>query len=229
MKQSIKQRRYAFEQEGLFARGWHIVLFSQELAVGQVKAIHYFDQDLVIYRAENGVASVLDAYCPHLGAHLGGTGSKVEGNNLRCPFHGWQFDSNGACVDIPYAKQIPTRAKNALKSWPTAELNGFIALWYDSDGGQPDYSMPAIPNWGNAQWGDWRFKRRPMKTHGREIVENIVDEAHFASVHGSKVEKMEIIFDGHTVTQHSHVSPDPEATMIIPPDLSFDLEVARGQ
>ncbi len=51
--------------------GWYAVARSPELAVGEVKTIEYFDEELVLFRAENGIAGLLDAYCDHLGAHLG--------------------------------------------------------------------------------------------------------------------------------------------------------------
>lgn len=50
--------------------------------------------------------SIVDAYCPHLGANLG-VGGRVHGNCIECPFHGWQFDGEtGQCVKIPYAEKV---------------------------------------------------------------------------------------------------------------------------
>ncbi|MBA17767.1 MAG: Rieske (2Fe-2S) protein, partial [Sphingomonas sp.] len=65
--------------------GWFGVGYSNELAVGEVRPVHYFGRELVLFRNENGEAGLLDAYCPHLGAHLG-HGGKVEGDSIRCPF-----------------------------------------------------------------------------------------------------------------------------------------------
>ena len=59
-----------------FPNGWFKVCFSDELEVGDVKPLHQFGQELVIYRTEDGTARVLDAFCPHLGAHLGYGGWK---------------------------------------------------------------------------------------------------------------------------------------------------------
>lgn len=61
--------------------------------------------DLVAFRTEDGVAHVFDAYCPHLGAHLGVMG-RVVGDCIECPFHGWRFSGkDGACTHVPYAKK----------------------------------------------------------------------------------------------------------------------------
>ena len=62
-----------------YANGWFQIAYSDELAPGDVKAVRNFGQDFVLFRTEAGVAHVLDAHCPHLGAHLG-YGGKVEGN-----------------------------------------------------------------------------------------------------------------------------------------------------
>ena len=59
--------------------------------------------NLAIFRDEKGEAHVLDAYCPHLGAHIG-VGGRVVGDCLQCPFHGWEFrGSDGKVTKIPYA------------------------------------------------------------------------------------------------------------------------------
>ena len=51
--------------------GWFVVCYSDELAKGEVKPVTYFERELVVWRGEDGAPRVLDAYCPHLGAHLG--------------------------------------------------------------------------------------------------------------------------------------------------------------
>lgn len=224
-----ESRRYAFEEAGVFARGWHIVALSQELPPGGVKALHYFNEDLVLFRGEDGRAVVLDAYCPHLGAHLAGTGSRVVGNTIRCPFHGWQFDCTGSCTAIPYANKIPDRARNAIKTWPLDEKNGFIAIWYDREGGEPNWHLPDIPEWNQGEWGDWRFNRTVIRSHGREIIENIVDAGHFPSVHGGVPLQFDNIFTPYSVSQESRIQTDLNLPMIQPRGLDFDINAARAE
>lgn len=221
--------RYAYMQPGHFARGWHIVLFSQELKVGQVHNLHYFDRDLVVYRGESGRVAALDAHCPHLGAHLGATGGRLIGDNIACPFHGWTFSPTGECVAIPYASKIPERAVHALTGYPVAEKNGFIALWYDPEGQAPEEYLPDIPEWGTnaGQWGDWQFKRSRITAQPCDVIENIVDIAHFPHVHGGKVHSFENRFEARSVTQISRVKQDTDAVMIVPPDLPFDFAQMR--
>jgi 3-ketosteroid 9alpha-monooxygenase subunit A len=210
--------RYAFEQSGHFARGWHVVMFSQELGVGAIRKLKFFGQELVIFRGESGSVSVHEAYCPHLGANLGNPHAKVIGDTIRCPFHGWQFDHRGHCVHIPNATAIPDRARDALGAWQVREKCGFIALWHDHEGTQPSWELPDIEQWGQPEWGDWAFRRSRIPTQGREIIETMADKAHFAFVHGDDIDHFELVFDGISVTQHNAFRMNSQRVRIFPDD-----------
>ncbi len=225
----MSKQKYAYLEPDNYARGWHIVLFSQELAVGQVKQLHYFDRDLVAYRGESGQVAILDAHCPHLGANLGSGEGRVRGDNIACPFHGWTFNPRGECVAIPYAKSIPEKAVNALRGWPVLEQSGYIALWYGLASETPENYLPDITQWGGEGWGDWIFYRSRIRAKPCDIIENIVDIAHFPHVHGGVVQSWENRFGERTVTQLSTVKRDPDASMIIPPGVVFDVEQARSE
>src|SRR5690348_7814461 len=99
--------RYPFSST---PNGWYQVAYTDELPARAVRTLRYFGRDLVAWRDDAGAAHVMDAYCPHLGAHLG-HGGVVEGDSLRCPFHGWRFGGEGACVAIPGGLKIPPKAK----------------------------------------------------------------------------------------------------------------------
>ena len=84
-----------------FPFGWYAIEQGDFVTVGQVKPLRYFSRDLAIWRGEDGQARVTDAWCKHLGAHLG-HGGKVHGNLLECPFHAWRYDDEeGVAKDIP--------------------------------------------------------------------------------------------------------------------------------
>ena len=72
--------------------GWYQVMYPEDLLPGETKALYYFDRHLVAWRDMLGQAHVMDAFCPHLGAHLG-HGGAVEECEIKCPFHGWKFDA----------------------------------------------------------------------------------------------------------------------------------------
>lgn len=169
-----------------FPNGWFRVAYSNELPNKKVIPIHYFGKDLVIFRTENGRAHVLDAHCPHLGAHLG-HGGVVEGQLIRCPFHSWAFNPQGSCVDIPYTNKIPSKVR--IRSWPVCELHGLIMVYYHSQGATPDWKMPAEFPWWNSQ--EWTNFTKPdkwkIRNHVQEIDENNMDIAHMLPVHNTLV------------------------------------------
>ena len=117
-----KDYRYPFPA---YPRGWFFIAHSDELKPGDVQPLKYFGKDLVLFRTESGKAVLSDAFCPHLGAHLGHEG-RVIGESVRCPFHGWQFNADdGKCSSIPYCEDIPERAR--VRTWHTEEKNGETA------------------------------------------------------------------------------------------------------
>ena len=161
--------------------GWYCVAEETELAAGEVQRLHYFGEELVLWRGEDGAPHLFDAYCPHLGAHLG-VGGRVEGDGLRCPFHAWKFGGDGRCTDIPYAKRIPPKA--TARAWPIAQRNGLIFAWYDPGRGEPLFELPTVPEWGDPAWTEPEVRSFDVRTHPQEMAENIVDAVHFRFVHG---------------------------------------------
>ena len=200
--------RYAFEEPGRYARGWHLVAFSQELAPGEIKSLHYFDQDLVLFRGHSGMPVLLDAWCPHLGANLGGLGSKVVEDSIRCPFHGWQFNADdGKCSNIPYCDDIPERAR--VRTWPTEEKNGEIYVWFHPENTAPQWPLPDLPELGDPNWTAPRYTEHLVPAHVQDICENSCDPVHFAYVHSQQsIPESEVTIDpdGRTMHLHSEMS-----------------------
>ena len=164
-----------------YPTGWFAVAASDELATGEIKALRYFGRDLVAFRDAEGVARVLDAHCPHLGAHLA-RGGCVEGGTVRCPYHGWRFDGDGQCVDIPYTRKIPAHAR--VGAWTTREVNDQVFVWHDEAGGDPTFELPVVDACASAAWVRQPGKTWIIRGHIQDFAENGVDAAHFLCVHG---------------------------------------------
>lgn len=183
--------------------GWFQIAYSDELAPGAVLPLHYFGKDLVLFRAEGGRPALLDAFCPHLGAHLG-HGGVVEGDVIRCPFHAWEFDGSGACKRVPYAKKVPPKAR--IAPWHCAERNQILWAWHHDAGAPPDWEIPEVAEVASDDWTELRRHRWTVRTHNQEIGENAVDRAHFRYVHGTKnVPESELTLDGHIRRAVQHV------------------------
>jgi 3-ketosteroid 9alpha-monooxygenase subunit A len=181
-----------------YPRGWFVAAFSSEIGPGQVKPLRYFGEKLVAFRGEDGTVHILDGYCAHMGADLG-AGGVVVGDSIRCPFHAWRYCGTGECVEIPYAKKIPPKAKQ--RAWTTREVNGVVLVWHDERGAAPDFEIPTIAEFGSPEWMPWSTSQYAIRTHPREIVENLADRGHFPAVHRTEIDEFEFTVAGHTATQ----------------------------
>lgn len=185
--------------EGL-PRGWFMVAFSEEVGAEGIISLPYFNTRLMAWRGEDGAVRIQDAYCPHLGADIA-QGGRVIGNTVRCPFHHWRFDEKGECVEIPYCDRHPKAA--TLKTWPVVERNGMIYVWFHPNGGAPEFDVPTLAYETEEGWTTWRHSKIRIKTHSREIVENVVDIGHFQPVHGTHVKTFENEFTDHLAIQRN--------------------------
>ena len=163
-----------------FPMGWFSVSRSQELLVGEVQQVQAFDRELVLYRTRSGEAVLQDAFCPHLGAHLGVEG-RVVGESIRCPFHGWRFGKEGMCEEIPYCEDIPERAR--IRTWHTQEKNGEIYVWFHPENTGPQWELPDLPELGDCNWTSPRYAEFMVPAHVQDIAENSCDPVHFQYVH----------------------------------------------
>ena len=174
--------------------GWFMVAWSQEIATGSVKPLQYFGGHQVAYRTEDGELHVLDAHCPHLGAHLG-HGGKVQGECIVCPYHGRGYGPDGVNRFIPYEDR--PNPSHSLKSWPLEEKHGCVFMWHDPAGGPPRWELPdlfTVIDHLPADPADYyrpypemsvRYDREPV--HPQVTVENGPDSVHFQYVHRATV------------------------------------------
>lgn len=183
-----------------FAEGWYVVCWSADLGPRTVMPLRYFGENFVLFRGESGRPTLLDAHCPHLGAHLG-YGGRIEGDEIVCPFHAWRFSAAGRCVDIPYASRIPPKA--AIRSYPIAEHSGMILAYVGRRDASPSYEVPPIEELNDPAWTPLERSEITIATQAREVIENIADRAHFLPVHRQNVESLELIIDGPRATQRT--------------------------
>jgi phenylpropionate dioxygenase-like ring-hydroxylating dioxygenase large terminal subunit len=188
--------------------GWFAVAQSDDLKPGETKNAHYFGRDLVIWREHGtGTPHVVDAYCPHMGAHLGvGVGSPeshepgpgiVTGGCLQCPFHAWRFDGTGRCVDIPYAETTRIPAKARVRAYPTIEKNGLISAWHHTLDEPPQWELPDVAEFDDDEWEGPIYTERYIDVALQVMMENDVDTPHFKYVHGTEtIPRQEERFDG---------------------------------
>jgi phenylpropionate dioxygenase-like ring-hydroxylating dioxygenase large terminal subunit len=177
-------RRFPFSP---YPTGWFRVAASSALKPGQVLTVRYFGKELVLFRGESGAPVLLDAHCPHLGAHLGL--GQVRGDKIECPFHGWCFDRAGTCTSVPYARKIPPKA--VTRAWPVCEANGVVMAWYHPRREPPTWQFPVFAESTDPAFTPFNTGPRwpRMRTHVQELAENGMDMAHFSVVHGQQTRR----------------------------------------
>jgi 5,5'-dehydrodivanillate O-demethylase len=119
---------------------WHPVYLAQSLPPGQARPIRIMSEDFTLYRGESGTPHLLDFRCAHRGTQLS-TGW-VEGDDLRCFYHGWRYDPSGQCTEQP-AEPEPFCQRIRIRSYPTQEYLGLIFA-YLGEGEPPP--LPRYPD-----------------------------------------------------------------------------------
>lgn len=170
-----------FNRPDRFAVGWYWVVPTADLPRGGVARAQVQGRELVAWRGADGVAHVIDAYCPHMGAHLGD--GRVDGDGLRCFFHAWKFDGAGTLVDIPCMKR-PVASR--VRSWPTSERYGMVWVW---TGESATHELPRVPEHDADDPGESRVAGHFRKAcHPNVMMINAIDAQHFNSVHALPAE-----------------------------------------
>lgn len=120
-------------------RFWQPVFHSADLAVRRPAPLRIMGEDFTLYRGDSGAVALVEARCPHRAAQL--SAGIVDGDTLRCFYHGWQFDAAGNCIDQP-AEDSAFCAKVTIRSYPTREYLGLIFAYL---GGGPAPDFPSYP------------------------------------------------------------------------------------
>ncbi len=162
---------------------WYGVLLSKNLK-NKPQKIKRFGLDLVLFRNSRGIANCLVDVCPHRGVEL--SAGKIIGDNLACPYHGFQFDGKGVCHKIPCnesGKQIPATMKAGY--FQLREENSIIWLWWGEF--REEDRLPKVP-WFN----DIEVKECPLSrvsfewaSSFQKTVDANLDHHHAPVLHAS--------------------------------------------
>jgi Phenylpropionate dioxygenase and related ring-hydroxylating dioxygenases, large terminal subunit len=183
-----------------YPTGWFQIGWVDDLAPGEIKPTRYFGKDLVRFRTKSGKHHVLDAYCGHMGAHLG-HGGWVEDECVVCPYHGWRWRGDGTNDYVPSEGMAIDRRRQ--RSWPVRVTNQIVWIWHDALGREPLWEphaeqpeasdpsyYPVLPH----------CVKRYEDIGGRPqyMTENNADIEHLRWVHGARgpIELTEQNFEG---------------------------------
>lgn len=167
---------------------WYVAAPSVQLKRGKMIAKTLLGEPVVLARGEDGKAFALRDICPHRGIPLHyGT---VEGAGVRCCYHGWRFDAQGTCVEIPSLRegQQVDLSKIRCGGYPCEERYGLVWVYFPAAGEAPDASMmptpeilPDVP----AQEGPAALIMLPFACSVDHAAFGLMDPTHAAYVHTS--------------------------------------------
>lgn len=178
----VSKRRHVGDLPPVYPNGWYRLAESHTIANGEARHIHVLGLDLAVFRTESGKIACIDAYCPHLGANFA-VGGEVCGETIKCPFHGWEFNSEGACVNIPYTSgKIPSNAR--VDKYTVMETNDQVLFWFDAEGRPPQWFPPNLEELNNGKWTFRGLTQHYINSHIQEVPENAADVAHLNYLHG---------------------------------------------
>lgn len=162
-------------------RYWHPIAAASELTEEKPKMrIRILGEDLVLYRGAGGSYGLLAEQCSHRGASL--YYGFLEGNDLRCPYHGWLYDAEGRCVEQPFEPQ-QSLLKHTIRhpAYPVEKLSGFLWAYMG-----PPEKKPLLPRWDILvdQEGIRRLEIRPvLNCNWLQAEENTADVTHTYFLH----------------------------------------------
>lgn len=164
-----------------FPEGWYFIASREDIQRSKLIEKTWLGEQIVAWCDEQGRICVADAFCPHLGSHMGPTvGGLVRDGCLVCPFHGFEFDTTGRCVATPNS---PAPKAARLKVYETREILGMVFAWWGMGGRPPQWELPEEPP-GGAEWSKLRSTTLRFRGHPQETTENSVDVEHLGYTHG---------------------------------------------
>lgn len=171
-----------------YPNGWLPIVESNLVKPGQINEVSVMGRDLIVTRSkENNAISVLDAYCPHMGVHIGIGGQMTSIMNescIECPFHKWTFrTSDGMCVRIPYQSKSKIPANARLKKWISHEVDDYIYIWHHSENRSPNWWLEPVKEIADKTWILAGKSNHLSNLDMRDMHENGADMNHFAGIH----------------------------------------------
>lgn len=155
---------------------WQPVCCSYELSVGRALPIRIMGEDFTVYRGDSGIPYLLGPRCAHRGTQL--SAGWVEGECIRCFYHGWKYDGTGQCVEQP-AEDHAFAEKVRVPAYPVKEYIGLIFA-YVGEGEPPPF--PRYPILESTEISlDVAGLRRICNYFNN--IDNSLDNAHVRFVH----------------------------------------------
>ncbi len=159
---------------------WHPVALCEAVREAPLAAA-LLQQPLVLWRDGQGAVHAWADRCPHRGARL--SLGQVCAGRLECPYHGWQFDSQGQCVQVPALPGFVPPASHAARTYLCREQYGLVWVRMAASHAAAPPPFPAFAAEADAQLRKLNCGPYDVAVSAARVVENFLDMAHFGFVH----------------------------------------------
>jgi phthalate 4,5-dioxygenase oxygenase subunit len=191
---------------GIMRGVWLPACMSEEVAEpdGAPVKSRLVGEDLVVFRDTRGALGVLDEHCPHRGASL--ALGRNEACGLRCLYHGWKFDVQGAVVDMasePAASPLRQNLKH--RAYPVREAGGFVWVWLGDPEGIAPFETPA---WAPTPTTNISIVKMHAACNWAQVLEGSIDSAHSSSLHSTNMPAARV--NGSTAREGAWLRPSDD-------------------
>jgi len=165
----------------MYINFWYPIATSKEVSNEAPARAKVLGHMLVAYRDSDGVPHVMADTCVHRGGALGE--GKVIGDNIQCPYHGWQYNAAGKCTHIPVLPDDAPPARAKIDAYPTEERYGIVFAFL---GDLPESERPPLFEIEEYDSDGWRATEPfvyEVKAYFERVIENGLDPAHNEFVH----------------------------------------------
>jgi phenylpropionate dioxygenase-like ring-hydroxylating dioxygenase large terminal subunit len=175
--------------EGFLTDIWHFVALSADLKPGKLARYEIMGEPVVLGRSPGGKVFAQRDICPHRAAPLSAGSFQREADGVEsigCPYHGWRFRADGACVAIPSltADQVLEVGLLRVRAFPVVESQGLVFIWVSTDPRGEAQPRPPPPQFPGVVGGPPKLiDRMVFDAHIDHAVVGLMDPAHGPYVH----------------------------------------------
>jgi phenylpropionate dioxygenase-like ring-hydroxylating dioxygenase large terminal subunit len=160
---------------------WYCAAFGHELKREPVARM-ILSEPVVMYRTAGGTPVAFEDRCCHRRAPL--SRGKIEGDNLRCGYHGLLYDPTGTVIWAPGQDRLPSGAR--VRSYPMVEKHGWVWIWMGDPALADAKTAPSYDKYDHPQWASYD-QLLPVKANYFLVVDNLLDLSHLPFLHAATI------------------------------------------
>lgn len=159
---------------------WYCAAFGHELGNAPLGRM-FLGEAVVMYRRQDGTPVAFEDRCCHRRAPL--SKGRVEGDNLRCGYHGFLYDATGRLVGVPGQNRLPVAR---VRSYPIVERHGWVWIWMGDPSVADPGRAPAYDKYDHPAWASYG-EMIPIAANYFLVVDNLLDLSHLPFVHAKTI------------------------------------------